>query len=540
VDNDPGVQFELNRYSIRENEGSLTVKVLRGNDVDLPPFTVDYATSNLTAVAGEDYAETSGTLAFAEGERFKTLSVPILWNETSELDRQFKLTLSNPSGGLVLGAKQTATIVVLDMTGMEAHRFDGVAVLSDLSVQLNLGGGVHKRFKDYFDLYPIEVSNNLLDWEPLVTVQRTNSSTNVLVYMDPTAATSSQRFYRTVTNHLITPVTKPTGPFPVGVVSRMLTDPSRRNRYHVSTNGSFMISLWYPAVAEAGKLPDRLEDQQLALDPGWPAAWDATPLPDREPYFVSHALAEAPCASAQAPYPVLIYSHGAYDGRTTIMERAPEIASHGYVVVGVNHWDAFGTVFPDGSYLHGENAGTFVITTAGFQDRVTDLRFVLDQLEEWNRADAMFAGRLDLTNVATMGYSWGGGVAGEVARVDERCKAAIVLEGYFQNADDLVRLGLTKPTLSIYADPIGIPGQELLLFNKVTHDATWFQISSTTHLRFVDYYWFGSSAQIPGFREAARTMNAYTLWFLNKYLKGGQDPMPARADYPRVINFKQK
>jgi dienelactone hydrolase len=152
----------------------------------------------------------------------------------------------------------------------------------------------------------------------------------------------------------------------------------------------------------------------------------------------------------------------------------------------------------------------------------------------------MFAGRLDLTNVATMGYSWGGGVAGEVARVDERCKAAIVLEGYFQNADDLVRLGLTKPTLSIYADPIGIPGQELLLFNKVTHDATWFQISSTTHLRFVDYYWFGSSAQIPGFREAARTMNAYTLWFLNKYLKGGQDPMPARADYPRVINFKQK
>ena len=84
VDNDPGVQFEFDKYWIRENEGSLTVKVLRGNDVDLPLFTVEYAITNLTAVAGEDYADTSGTLAFAEGESCKMLSVPILWNQASE------------------------------------------------------------------------------------------------------------------------------------------------------------------------------------------------------------------------------------------------------------------------------------------------------------------------------------------------------------------------------------------------------------------------------------------------------------------------
>jgi len=539
LDNDAGVQFESNRYWVREDEELLTVKVLRGSDVDLPPFTVDYATSNLTAVAGEDYGETHGTLAFGEGETFKLLTVPIVWNQVSELDRQFRLQLSNLSAGVVLGRSPVATITVLDMTGMEGHRFDGVAVLPDGAVQLTLGGGVHRRFTNYFDLYPIEVSSNLVDWAPLVTLQRTNSSTNALVYTDAEAGTASQRFYRTVTNHLITPVTQPTGPFPVGVVSRMLTDPSRRNRYHVSTNSSFMISLWYPAVARAGQLPDRLEDPQLAQDPGWPVSWSATPLPDREPYFMSHALPETQCASAQAPYPVLIFSHGAYDGRTSIMERGPEIASHGYVVVGVNHWDAFGTVFPDGSYLHGENASSFSVTTAGFQDRVRDLRFVLDRLEEWNRADAMFAGRLDLTNVATMGYSWGGGVAGEVARVDERCKAAIVLEGYFQNADELVRLGLSKPSLSIYAQPISLPGQELLLFNRVTHDAIWFQVTSTTHLTFLDYYWF-SPTQIPGLREAMRTMNTYTLWFLNKYLKGSTEPMPALADYPRLINLKQK
>lgn len=540
LDNDPGVQFEFSKYWIRENDGVLAVKVLRGGDSVLSTFTVDYATTNWTAMAGEDYSATLGTLTFAEGEIFKTLIIPILWNQPAEEDREFRLSLSHPSDGVSPGTNQTAAITVLDVTGMEAHRFGGVTVLPDRTVQLTLQGGVHQRFKDYFDLYPIEVSSDLVHWTPWVTLQRTNASATDLVYADAEGATSGQRFYRTFANASITPMAKPTGPFPVGVVSRMLTDSSRRNRYHVSTNGSFMISLWYPAVAEAGRVPGRLEDEPLARDAGWAAAWATPPLPDRQPYLVSHALPEAPCASDQAPYPVLIYSHGAYDTRTSIMERGPEIASHGYVVIGVNHWDAFGTVFPDGTYLHGENADTFVVTADGFPDRVWDLRFVLDQLEEWNRGEAMFAGRLDLTNVATMGYSWGGGVAGEVARVDERCRALIVLEGYLQNAEDLVRFGLAKPSLSIYADPLGLPGRELLLFNKVTQDALWFQVSATTHDRFLDYYWLGSSAEVPGFREAARTMNAYSLWFLNKYLKGRNDPMPEPADYPRVKNFKRK
>jgi hypothetical protein len=80
----------------------------------------------------------------------------------------------------------------------------------------------------------------------------------------------------------------------------------------------------------------------------------------------------------------------------------------------------------------------------------------------------------------------------------------------------------------------------LQLFNKTTHDAIWFQVTATAHLTFLDYYWFAPSAQIPALREAMRTMNAYSLWFLNKYLKGSTDPMPALKDYPRVINFKQK
>ena len=56
----------------------------------------------------------------------------------------------------------------------------------------------------------------------------------------------------------------------------------------------------------------------------------------------------------------------------------------------------------------------------------------------------------------------------------------------------------------------------------------------------VDWYWVWHPLDVAGGREVARTINAYTLWFLNKYLKGSTDPMPALAEYPRVTGFKQK
>ena len=144
-------------------------------------------------MAGSDYTETKGTLDFGAGETVKTITVPITDDGQPETDEKFKLTLSNPSAGVVLGPKATATVTILDTTGMVAHRFDSIAVLPDQSVQLTLGGGVHKRFKGYFDLYPIEVSTNLVDWTPLVTLLRTNSSTNTLAYTDTDAAKSDRK-----------------------------------------------------------------------------------------------------------------------------------------------------------------------------------------------------------------------------------------------------------------------------------------------------------------------------------------------------------
>ena len=73
--------------------------------------TVDYATADGTAKAGEDYTATHGTLVFATGEREKTVSVAVLDDAIDEGEESLTLTLSNPTGGRVLGdAEAVGTI----------------------------------------------------------------------------------------------------------------------------------------------------------------------------------------------------------------------------------------------------------------------------------------------------------------------------------------------------------------------------------------------------------------------------------------------
>jgi N-acetylneuraminic acid mutarotase len=120
-DNDAGVQFQpLNRYWIAENEAALVLTVVRGNDGSLGPFTVDFATSNLTATAGTDYTATNGTLAFAQGELAKTVTVPILCDEVREPGEPFKGTLTNPTGDAALGPFATVTVTIVDTSAITA------------------------------------------------------------------------------------------------------------------------------------------------------------------------------------------------------------------------------------------------------------------------------------------------------------------------------------------------------------------------------------------------------------------------------------
>ena len=71
--------------------------------------SVDYATADVTAKAGEDYTAVSGTLRFAAGETAKTLHVPILDDDVDEGHEGFEMRLSNASAGFLRGLHKAAT-----------------------------------------------------------------------------------------------------------------------------------------------------------------------------------------------------------------------------------------------------------------------------------------------------------------------------------------------------------------------------------------------------------------------------------------------
>ena len=76
--------------------------------------TVDYATADGTAVAGEDYVAASGTLTFAPGGAAARVPVTLVADGTDEPDETFLLRLRSPTNATLSVGDGTGTIVDAD------------------------------------------------------------------------------------------------------------------------------------------------------------------------------------------------------------------------------------------------------------------------------------------------------------------------------------------------------------------------------------------------------------------------------------------
>ena len=88
--------------------------------------TVEYATADDTAKAGEDYTAMSGALAFEPGERKRTVSVPVLDDPHDEGEETMRLRLSNATGGRIVDdvhREATGTIENIDLMPAALARF---------------------------------------------------------------------------------------------------------------------------------------------------------------------------------------------------------------------------------------------------------------------------------------------------------------------------------------------------------------------------------------------------------------------------------
>lgn len=108
------LHFSISSFFVIEDVGLATITVQRSGG-RVGNLSVNFATGDGTAVAGQDYTSTSGTLNFANGETSKTFQVPITEDATTEPDETFTLSLTAPTlEGL--GAPSHMLVTIQDRT----------------------------------------------------------------------------------------------------------------------------------------------------------------------------------------------------------------------------------------------------------------------------------------------------------------------------------------------------------------------------------------------------------------------------------------
>ena len=133
------IAFDASAYEVDEDAGHAVLTVVRAGGAE-GAVSVAYATSDGSALAGEDYTAVSGTLTWADGDGAdKTILVPIYDDDIPQGDRSFFVTLSEPAGGALLGAPDSAVVTIIDD---ETNEPPTIAVHWPKAASVNIPSGV--------------------------------------------------------------------------------------------------------------------------------------------------------------------------------------------------------------------------------------------------------------------------------------------------------------------------------------------------------------------------------------------------------------
>jgi dienelactone hydrolase len=276
----------------------------------------------------------------------------------------------------------------------------------------------------------------------------------------------------------------PTGRHQVGRASFDWVDPNRAELYSANPQDrrELVVWVWYPAAPSPGA------ERAAYLPEAWAPAGQLLGLDAAG--LRSHAMEHAAVADEQASYPVLVLSPSGFPP-LLLAAIAEELASHGYVVAGVNHtYETAVTVFADGRVVPMTPAAVAGLLgpqteTGPYQERfaqraavcdykAADLASVADQLQQLP-ADAagLLAGRLDLDRLGGFGHSFGGNAALQWCRNDRRCRAAANLDGALWT--EVGRAGLDRPVLQVLAEhpDFALSGEEAVQAGMATDAAAY-------------------------------------------------------------------
>jgi predicted dienelactone hydrolase len=261
---------------------------------------------------------------------------------------------------------------------------------------------------------------------------------------------------------------RPTGTYAVSRRSVRWVDASRDEVMVPRHNQKreVVVWFWYPATNTPGAKPAPFIDQLDQLARALPR--DAVSLARSAESF---AVSQAPVAEEPPRFPVILFSPGAGTVPALYSSLFEDLASHGYVIVAVDHpYDDLAVVLSDGRVVKQAKQPNGGEELLRFQrQRVTvrtqDLRFVLDQLERVadGRVADPLRGRLDLAQIGALGHSVGGMTAAELCKYDRRVLACANMDGvvsalpvYTEDAPQ----GLERPFLFLEKPFLAMKGEK--------------------------------------------------------------------------------
>jgi predicted dienelactone hydrolase len=223
-----------------------------------------------------------------------------------------------------------------------------------------------------------------------------------------------------------------TGPAAVGRVETLLTDTERPER--LSSTGDdrrVPLTVWYPAADDASP-PAPYVPQLATVAAGLEASGELSGVQVAGLGLVTpNARAGAAVATSEPTYPVVLLSPGNATNVAFYGALAEELASHDYVVVGIDHpYQSAAVDVGNGrvAVYAGNDAPTASVALK-IEERVADIAFVLDRLVADAAGLSRLQGRLDLEHVAVVGHSNGGIAAAEACMADARISACVNIDG---------------------------------------------------------------------------------------------------------------
>jgi hypothetical protein len=341
------------------------------------------------------------------------------------------------------------------------------------------------------------------------------------------------------------------GPYPVGTREFHLVDSQRVEIYGEDPNAprELMVQIWYPASPEKSA-------ERASWMPGFQSAAPAIAakldLPsftlNHLKYVKANAFWEAAPLVEEETSPVLIFSHGKEGFKELHIYQVEELASHGYVVVGINHtYGAIHTLFPDGRQVaFNQDAFPSGVSDQEWDQAIDilsrqwseDIDLVLDKLAEWNELEEewFLAGNLDLEKVGVFGHSTGGGATVRFCLTDVRCQAVLGMDVWAEPAQTAVReLALSKPAMLLYSenwissdDPDRNDDLLSELVEKSENTVIEITIEGTQHYDFTSLPMLSPLAPVLGIKGpidgtlVLEIINAETVAFFDRYLRGDQ------------------